>query len=249
MRSLTASEMLLLWDRGAGCHPLDRSALLAAAAHPELAPDAVADLPLGVVTDSQLALRIETFGPRIAGHVDCPRCGERLEIGLDAAAILGSAPAPGAGREIEIAGRRLRGPCLRDLAAVAGEADPHRAARRLAGLCTLAGGEAGLAADELAADELADDELADDELAAIETALEDLDPHARIAIRAACVACGAETVAELDVAALLWEEIASCARRLLGEVHRLAAAYGWSEAEILRLSPARRAGYLAMVGP
>jgi len=233
MPALTASEMLDLWDRGAGCHPLDRSVLLAAAARPELPPDAVADLPLGAITDSQLALRIETFGPRIAGHVDCVECGERLELALDAAAILGPAPAAGRGREIEIAGRRLRAPCLRDLAAVAPEADPGRAARRLAELCTVAGGG----------------EPADDELAVIETALEDLEPHAQIALRATCVACGAETVADLDVGALLWEEVAACAQRLLGEVHRLAVAYGWSEAEILALSPARRAGYLAMVGP
>ena len=34
---------------------------------------------------------------------------------------------------------------------------------------------------------------------------------------------------------------------LLHEVHRLASAYGWSEAQILALSPARRAQYLALV--
>ena len=234
MPALTASEMLELWDRGADCHPLDRSVLLAAAARPELAPDAVADLPLGAVTDSQLAVRIETFGPRLTGYVDCVRCGERLELALDAAAILASTKARARSREIEVAGRRLRGPCLRDLAAVAGEADPHRGARRLAELCTVTGG--------------GDRDLADDELAAIETAIEDLEPHAQIAIRAACVACGEETVADLDVAALVWEEVAACAQRLLGEVHRLALAYGWSEAEILALSPARRASYLARVG-
>ena len=48
--------------------------------------------------------------------------------------------------------------------------------------------------------------------------------------------------------ALLWEEIEVRAHVLLGEVHRLASAYGWSEAQILALSPARRASYLAMVG-
>ena len=36
MPALTASEILILWDRGAGCHPLDRSVLLAAAARPDL---------------------------------------------------------------------------------------------------------------------------------------------------------------------------------------------------------------------
>jgi hypothetical protein len=60
------------------------------------------------------------------------------------------------------------------------------------------------------------------------------------------VACGHETT-QLDTAALLWDEITARAGALLHEVHRLASAYGWSEAQILALSPARRARYLALV--
>ena len=63
-----------------------------------------------------------------------------------------------------------------------------------------------------------------------------------------CVACGHAGEAQLDPGALLWDEIDARARVLLGEVHRLASAYGWSEAEILALGPARRASYIAMVG-
>ena len=37
------------------------------------------------------------------------------------------------------------------------------------------------------------------------------------------------------------------AKRLLMDVHLLARAYGWSEAEVLALSPARRRFYLEMV--
>ncbi|HUD55174.1 MAG TPA: hypothetical protein VMR02_08095 [Terracidiphilus sp.] len=42
-------------------------------------------------------------------------------------------------------------------------------------------------------------------------------------------------------------QIEARARRLLYEVHTLAAAYGWSEREILSLSAPRRALYLEMV--
>jgi hypothetical protein len=34
---------------------------------------------------------------------------------------------------------------------------------------------------------------------------------------------------------------------VLGDVHELARAYGWSEPEVLALSPWRRAAYLALV--
>jgi hypothetical protein len=50
-----------------------------------------------------------------------------------------------------------------------------------------------------------------------------------------------------DIGAFLWEEIAAQARRLLREVHTLARAYGWREADILVMSAARRQAYLEMV--
>jgi hypothetical protein len=55
-------------------------------------------------------------------------------------------------------------------------------------------------------------------------------------------------VATFDAGSLLWEEIDARARALLAEVHQLAAAYGWSEGQILALSDRRRAVYLDLVG-
>ena len=48
----------------------------------------------------------------------------------------------------------------------------------------------------------------------------------------------------LDPVAFLWAELDGWARRLAGEVHLLAAVYGWGEAEILAMSPPRRRLYL-----
>jgi hypothetical protein len=45
-----------------------------------------------------------------------------------------------------------------------------------------------------------------------------------------------------------WREIQSAARRIVLEVDALARSYGWSEAEILNMTPARRQLYLEMVG-
>jgi hypothetical protein len=49
------------------------------------------------------------------------------------------------------------------------------------------------------------------------------------------------------VAALLWVEVEAGAIALVQDVHLLAAAYGWSEAEVLGLGPARRRAYLELV--
>ncbi len=236
MQALTGATLLSLWERGASRHALDRSALLAAVARPEWPAAEIADLPLGAVNASLLRLRSASFGPHIAGHADCTQCGQRLAFTVDTRQMLpahgddNDDPAP---RETEVAGLRVRAPSLRDLAAVAAQTDARQAARALLARCTLAG--------DLA---LIDDAA----LRQVEDALEALDPQADLVLALQCVACGHAGGAQLDAGALLWEEIEAHARVLLGEVHRLASAYGWSEAHILALSPARRASYLAMVG-
>ena len=44
----------------------------------------------------------------------------------------------------------------------------------------------------------------------------------------------------LDITAYLWSEVEDWAKRLLIEIHTLASAYGWREAELLALEPAQR---------
>lgn len=233
MRALTSSEMLSLWERGAHRHALDRSALLAAAARPDWEAAAIADLPLGMVNASLLQLRSASFGPHMEGHADCAQCGQRLSFTLDLRQLLALADAPPRPASTEAAGLQLRAPSLRDLAAVAPEADAERAARMLLARCTLASDAAHI--DKAA-------------LREAEDALDTLDPQADLAIALVCVACGHAGAAQLDPGALLWDDIAAQAQRLLTQVDRLASAYGWSEEQILALSPTRRASYLALQG-
>jgi len=74
------------------------------------------------------------------------------------------------------------------------------------------------------------------------------DPLAEIRLTFDCPVCGDAFEDDLDLPTFLWAEMAARAKRLLSEVHLLASAYGWSEAEILGLSPVRREFYLGMVG-
>ena len=80
----------------------------------------------------------------------------------------------------------------------------------------------------------------------VERQLEALDPAADLELAMACGACGHAWQTSLDVGAFVWEEIAGRAAAVLGDVHRLALAYGWSERAILALSPQRRAAYLEL---
>ena len=51
----------------------------------------------------------------------------------------------------------------------------------------------------------------------------------------------------LDIGEFFWQEIAALAQRLVGEVTTLAAAYGWSESEILGMGSARRKLYIEAI--
>lgn len=233
MRALGASDLLALWERGGARHALDRSALLAVFARPDLPPEAIADLPLGEVTASLLHLREASFGSRFLSHVDCERCGQRLELTLDVQSLLQPVPNEEVGgRVVDVAGLRVRAPSLHDLAAVVNEPDAGRAARQLLERCTTEGDAAA---------------LSDAALHDVEDRLEALDPNADFALTVHCASCGHHGMAQVDAGVLLWDEIDARARALLGEVHLLARTYGWSEDEILALGAARRAAYLAMV--
>ena len=73
------------------------------------------------------------------------------------------------------------------------------------------------------------------------------DPLADIQLALSCSSCGHKWEAPFDIVAFFWSEINATARGLLREVHTLASVYGWTESEILALTPARRHCYLEMV--
>lgn len=232
MQALSADRLLRAWELGRDRHPIDRGLLLHALAEPDADPDALADQPLGQRNRALFALRAATFGRQLPAWLDCPACGERLELSLDSASFdTLAAPAEG---PVEVAGLRLRLPTSRDLAALAGDTSADGAALRLLEHCLITA--PGAPTPALAP-------LLD----AASEALEQADPWADLLFASTCCACGHAWDVRLDIAAFLWEELDAHAQRLLDEVHLLASAYGWPEADILALSAPRRAAYLQRV--
>jgi hypothetical protein len=82
---------------------------------------------------------------------------------------------------------------------------------------------------------------------ALDARLSLADAHADIRLNLNCTACAACWRAPFDIASYLWSEVDAWALRLLRDVHRLARAYGWREADILALSSSRRQCYLDML--
>ncbi len=74
------------------------------------------------------------------------------------------------------------------------------------------------------------------------------DPLAVIQMSLTCSACAHNWPLTFDIISYLWIEIDRWARHTLREVAQMAYAFGWSESDILALSPHRRKLYLKMIG-
>jgi uncharacterized protein (UPF0212 family) len=241
MRALTAQELLDAWERGRGEPPVQRALTLLAPACPECSPEALARESVGRRDSRLLTLREQTFGSRLMSVTACPACGERLETAFEVADI--RVPEIGAGDEtlrLPVAGRELafRLPNSLDLAALALCEDLDAARRRLLGRCLLAAPGEELAVDRLPAEAL---QAVADRMAAA-------DPQGDVELALQCPACGHAWPAAFDIASFFWTEVDAWARVLLHEIHVLASAYGWREADILALSPWRRRTYLELIG-
>jgi hypothetical protein len=227
---LSAESLLQVWEHGHRRPLADRSLQWLAYALPDQGGDALAGVDLSRRDWHLLQLRRQWFGSPLAGYADCPACGERMEINVDAAAIAGEYPAD-APVFVSRDGRRFRFPTVGDLLAVAAIDDAEIASRQLLERCSLDAPPCELPAifDEV-----------DEGLAAMAA-------DRGFFLSLSCTNCGAPSRHALDPGEYLWSEISSAAAALLEEVHLLASTYGWAEHDILAMSAARRRAYLARI--
>jgi hypothetical protein len=95
---------------------------------------------------------------------------------------------------------------------------------------------------------VAADQLPPEVQARVAQASSEADPRADIQLNLSCPECAARTRAVLDVGSALWLELDAWARGTLLDVYLLASSFGWSEPEVLALSPLRRRYYLELAG-
>jgi hypothetical protein len=242
MHALSASELLEAWERGLGQQPIERALTLLAAACPDTPADALARLSIGQRDAHLLSLREWLFGPTLVSLVNCPNCGDRLELNFNVADIrVPLEGQPSASMSLSVAGFQVqfRHPNSLDLSAVTRGLDVLNGRKLLLERCLLHA-------------ELDDVAKTVDELPAevIESVVEQMaraDPQADVQLALSCPQCSHQWRAAFDILSFFWSELNVWATRILREVHTLASAYGWHEADILAMSPWRRQMYLEMV--
>jgi hypothetical protein len=242
MREVQAQSGLLeIWERGAGERTGRRALTLLACALPEAAAGELDGVSVGHRDALLLDLRERLFGSAFVGLTACPACGEEIELAFEAAELRRDvAETSTATVKMDGVTVEFRLPNAGDLAAIESIGDIPAARARLLARCILKATR-----DDDAA--IPPGNLSPEAIAATTARMGELDPQADVALAVDCPSCAHGWNEPFDIVTFLWSELAVWARRLLEDVHQLATAYGWSERDILVLSPARRNAYLEML--
>ena len=245
MDNLNAGRMLDIWEQGLHQPWLQKSLILLAAACPEMSPEELVELSIGQRDQRLLFLRERLFGSRLMNTAVCPQCSERVEWEnkiMDFS--LPTSQPESLPDEFDVTIEKyhfhLRLPNSLDLARVIHNDDTEKAQKQLIERCILKA--------ECAGAECTVDQLPDHILQKIDKRLETLDPQAEIRIHLHCPECSHSWDVLFDITIFLWDELNNWAERTLLMIHRLAGSYGWTEKDILSLSPLRRQIYLGMLG-
>lgn len=244
MRQFTAINMLAVWEQGLDQSQLNRALLLLMGTHPELDPNDIAEWSIGQRDQHLLLLRKQLFGSTLVSTCVCPDCSERIEWQNNVNDILIDEEELNDSEfdlEVDTYKVRFRLPNSLDIAAVINTDDIDKAQTDLLRRCVLEFSCKGKVRSHA--------KLPKKVVVALSKRVELLDPQAEIAIDLACPACTHRWDVLFDIGSFLWTELNEWAERTLQMIHVLASAYGWTEQEILMLSPVRRQFYLGMLRP
>ena len=245
MKSTDAAALLQAWEATQGEHLIRRGLALLAVAWPEVGSEGWSRVPIGVRDASLLRLRDALFGAELETVAGCPECGERVESSFTTRDIQVEPPEPPSG---DASFQLCEQGCVVDyrlptsedvLGAVQCTSDLSAATQALLRRCVVAARRDGSALDPA--------ELPATVVTVLGAAMQQRDPGAELRIALTCPACQHFWSLTFDIVAYLWSEIDDWAQRLLADVFVLARACGWSERDILALSPTRRQTYLDMV--
>lgn len=246
MHALSERQLIEVWERGQGRHPIDQALAILVSAMPDRPLAHLARLSIGERDAALLAVYDQTFGPRFDAIASCVQCHDTLEFSFQVEDVRVSAAACRRdayrfmGNAYDVQYRLPNSLDLAEIVMQSKHADNLTSARALLlqrCVLTARNADGPVAVANLPARLI-------EELAAH---MQEADPQADMALQATCPACGHGWQMCFDIVTFLWAKIAVRAQQLLREIHLLAQAYGWSESGILDLSAARRCYYLDLV--
>ncbi|MDL1866589.1 phage baseplate protein [Betaproteobacteria bacterium PRO4] len=234
---VTELELLSIWEQGID-RPMFERALLLLEAVSDQSMDSLATLSIGQRDLKLLELREALFGRSVPCIVACPSCNEHLELNFDSDELRVSGKMGDVQPEYMLETGdfilQYRLPNSIDLS-LASSVDTNGRDLLLQNCLMTA---------RQGARELVYTELPPNVLDALSSAMAEADLQSHLELALTCPVCEHDWSAVFDIVSYLWSEIQNWAMRTMREVSLLARAFGWSESEILALSPLRRQLYL-----
>jgi hypothetical protein len=252
---MSEAELLTAWERSLGQPAMQQAMVLLAVAFPEYSREQLAQFSIGRRDALLLTLRERLFGSQLNSIAVCPRCRQPVELAFDVSDIRVSTVTPdlldGEPTEMTLVmeGCRVsfRLPNSLDLASIETIVDVNDARDQLLRRCV-----------QVAVCEKADSddgEVVKDvsglPITLADTIIEHMaqaDPQADTRLALNCPNCNHEWSATFDIATYLTKEVQDWVKHILREIHNLARAYSWREADILAMSPTRRRAYMELLG-
>jgi hypothetical protein len=242
MRTLSAAELLDVWERGFIQPPAERALTLLSAACSDVSRESLASLSIGERDAQLLTLREQTFGPQLLLLATCRECGAKLETSFTTARLRVE-PEEVATESFTLTknGYELvfRLPNSFDLMAVTDCREFGAGHELLLDRC--------VSSVRFNSQKVSVSQLPDEIVDAFAERLSQLDPQGDVKLTLVCPQCDHEWQSIFDIEAFLWKEISAWAIRILREVHVLASAYGWREFDVLNMGRRRRQAYLELL--
>ncbi len=241
MKSLSAAELLEVWEWGIDKPHLDRIVRLL-----EVVFDSEEDImqmSIGERDNALFLVRRDIFGRLMNCTLTCPECNETIEWVSDLDILCKSDYHLDFEHELSLhhgnMELKFRLPNSEDLIQIWNDNTDNDFSKKLAARCitSVKQGSRDVELEEIS-------QLIIDQM---EEAMEKADPMANIYFQLECPGCSHQWNEVFDILSYFWKEIDSWTRKLLQDVSILAINYGWTEKEILELSPFRRQYYLSVL--
>lgn len=236
-----SAALLAAWEAASAESPVERAPSLLHSLGRLPAGCQLDDLTVGACDTLLFDLRRALFGDALDAVSTCPHCGDEVSLALSLADLQPHQPdhrPPTATVDQDGFTVECRIPRNRDLAALA--------TRRYADLTDLLD-RCVTEARRPDGAPVAPIDLPPSVRQAVLDACAAEDPGAHIPLLINCP-CGHDWLDEFDIRAFIWPELTAWVGRTLTDVQRLARAYGWSEADVLAMTPWRRSWYLEAAG-
>lgn len=240
MRNLSSEDCLRIWEHAHAATHLGQALCILQVATPDCEYDELVTLPIGERDRRLLLTRQATFGDSIEAYDECPGCSEGIEYSFTVSELLAESDSPEVSNELQLNNFDQTIPVTplttQDLWAFEQEKTEDTIQLLMHSNALLTGTKDWI--KTLPTDQQTQ------VLCQVEAHLESIDPLANITFESNCPECTHSWETPFDAGRFLWKEISKTAKQVLRDIHTLASRYGWSESEILKLSPTRRHLYV-----